>query len=269
MKTARALPILMYHHVSPNPGLVTVSPSMFREHIQALAEAGWRSAGLDEVERFYRGEALPAKTCVITFDDGYLDNYVHAHPVLREFGMKAVLFVVTAWLGDGPARADKEIATPDHNRCKALIGEGNPDAVVVRWSEVEAMIDAGTFEFHSHTHTHTRWDKAIADQKAKAEALQKDLESSRLVLKQRLGSASRHLCWPQGYYDDDYRRVAEQSGFDHLYTTGKRVNKPGSSPMQIGRVVTKERPGAWLVSRVGIYGSPWLGGMYSWLQGKG
>ena len=46
MSKAAALPILMYHHVSPNPGLVTVSPATFCEHMKALACAGWRTVGL-------------------------------------------------------------------------------------------------------------------------------------------------------------------------------------------------------------------------------
>lgn len=269
MNGAQALPILMYHHVSPNPGLVTVSPTTFRDHIQSLAKAGWRSAGLDAVERFYRGERLPAKTCVITFDDGYLDNYIYAHPVLQEFGMRAVLFIVTAWVGDGPARSKVDAITPDHNRCKVLIGEAAADAVIVRWSEVEAMLAAGTFEFHSHTHTHTRWDQKILDPIARATALQRDLESSRTSLKQRLGAASRHLCWPQGYFDEAYILQARERGFDHLYTTEKGVNTPRGSPLRIGRIVTKTRPGSWLVNRVGIFASPLLGGIYSWLQNKG
>ena len=60
MQKATALPILMYHHVSPNPGLVTVSPAAFRAQMESLAGAGWRTAGLDEAARFFRGEAVPA-----------------------------------------------------------------------------------------------------------------------------------------------------------------------------------------------------------------
>lgn len=265
MKRAKALPVLMYHHVSPAPGLVTVSPAAFRNHIAALAAAGWRSAGLEEVERFYRDEPLPAKTCVITFDDGYLDNYVHAFPVLREFGMKAVLFIVTGWMGDGPARhGDQE--TPNHNACKQRIAAGDTDSVMLRWSEVEAMAAAGAFEFHSHTHSHTRWDQKFGDPVCKRDALFEDLSVSRQVLAQKIGSASRHLCWPQGYYDDDYLDAAQAAGFDFCYTTEKNVNTPGDSPRRIGRIVTKERPGDWLTSRLSLYSNPWLGRLYSLLR---
>ena len=118
MQKATALPILMYHHVSPNPGLVTVSPAAFRAQMEALAGAGWRTAGLDEAARFFRGEAVPAKTCVVTFDDGYLDNQVHAAPVLRDCGLAAVIFTVTGWLGEGP-RSWRLSGNPGSSRMQA------------------------------------------------------------------------------------------------------------------------------------------------------
>jgi peptidoglycan/xylan/chitin deacetylase (PgdA/CDA1 family) len=265
MIAAKALPILMYHHISAAPGLVTIAPATFRAHIQALAQAGWRSAGLAEVERFLRGEALPAKTCIITFDDGYLDNFIEAHPVLAEFGMTAVLYIVTGWLGDGPVRREADL--PDHRECMRRVRAGEPDSVMLRWSEVEAMRAAGTFEFHSHTHTHTRWDKTIVEISARRGALGEDLQRSRTTLAARLGTVSRHLCWPQGYYDADYVAVAKEVGFDHLYTTEIRVNRPATPSTRIGRFVTKERDGDWIVSRTGLYARPWLGGLYTWVRG--
>ncbi|HZX31257.1 MAG TPA: polysaccharide deacetylase family protein, partial [Rhodocyclaceae bacterium] len=224
-------------------------------------------AGLDEVERFYRGEPLPAKTCVITFDDGYLDNYVHAFPVLREFGMKAVLFIVTGWLGDGPARQG-DLETPNHNACKQRIAAGDTDSVMLRWSEVEAMAGAGAFEFHSHTHSHTRWDQQIEDPAARRAALVADLTASRRTLAERLGRDSRHLCWPQGYYDDAYIDAAVECGFDHLYTTEKRINRPGGDTRRIGRIVTKERGGDWLAGRTALYARPLVGALYCRLRGS-
>ncbi|HCX34758.1 MAG TPA: hypothetical protein DHV08_15225 [Rhodocyclaceae bacterium] len=265
METARALPVLMYHHVSPSPGLVTLGPGVFRAQIAALAGAGWRSAGLGEVERFFAGEPLPARSCVISFDDGYLDNWVHAHPVLAEFGMKAVLFVVTGWLGEGPARTGVT-ALSGHRECMQRIQAGRHDEVMLRWSEVEAMCAAGTFEFHSHTHSHVRWDRTIADSATRRAALAEDLSLSRQILASRLGVASRHLCWPQGHYDADHVRVARTVGFDHLYTTERRVNLPSSDPARIGRLATKDRPADWLVSRTRIYGHPLLGRLYNLIR---
>jgi peptidoglycan/xylan/chitin deacetylase (PgdA/CDA1 family) len=265
MKTAQALPIFMYHHVSPAPGLVTVSPATFRAHMAALAQAGWQTVGLNEVAAFLRGDSIPARSCVLTFDDGYLDNYVHAHPALVEFGLKAVLFLVTGWLGEGPARPGAKIGS-NHAACMQAVAAGEHDRVMLRWTEVESMQRAGTFEFHSHTHTHQRWDRLLADPVERRDALAADLQQSRVSLVARLGSTTSHLCWPQGYHDERYRNCARQSGFSHLYTTEKRVVTPGSDTSQIGRIVAKEKSGDWLTARARIFASPWLGATYSWLQ---
>ncbi|MCK9284821.1 MAG: polysaccharide deacetylase family protein [Rhodocyclaceae bacterium] len=261
MPSARALPILMYHHVSPQPGLVTVSPQTFRDQIAGLARRGYRSAGCDELAAFLAGTPLPEKSVMITFDDGYLDNFVHAHPVLREFGFTAVLFLITGRIGDGLPRPAG--ATPDHRTCMASVKAGRADEVMLRWSEVEAMRAAGSFEFHSHTHTHARWDREIADPAERDARLAADLEQSRTTLIARLGAASAHLCWPQGYHDAAYRRTARAAGFRYLYTVEKGTCVPTTDPQHIPRVVTKERTGNWLPSRLWLYRRPLLAAAYA------
>ncbi len=270
MSHARAVPVLMYHHVSPNPGLVTVSPATFRNHMETLAARGYQTIGADEFLEFLLGKYdLPAKSVFITFDDGYLDNYVYAYPVLRELGLKATIFAVTGWVGNGQARSTTSPPLcPDHRACKVAIAEGRADEVMLRWSEIEAMEAAGSVEIHSHTHSHARWDKTVADPAARRAALAQDLASSRDTLRQKLGRDDRHLCWPQGYFDHDYVSVAQELGFEALYTTRKHVNTRHTPPTDIGRLVTKDRTDKWLERRIFIYSSPFLGGLYSKLRGE-
>lgn len=268
MSRARAVPVLMYHHVSPNPGLVTVSPATFRAQMKTIAAKGYLAVSPDDLLAFLQGRSEPPpKSVLITFDDGYLDNYVHAYPVLRELGLKATVFAVTGWIGDGPARSG-ELPCPDHKTCMAKVRDGQTDEVMLRWSEIEAMEAAGVMEFHSHTHTHTRWDKQIAEPAARRAALARDLAQSRDTLKERLGREERHLCWPQGYFDPDYVTVATELGFAALYTTRRHVNTRHSSPLDIGRIVTKERTDNWLARRLAIYSSPVLGRLYTALRGE-
>lgn len=269
---AQALPVLMYHHVSPNPGLVTVSPETFRTQMTWLARHGYRSVGGDDLATFLDGEALPPKSVMITFDDGYADNFVHAYPVLSECHLKAAIFLVTGWIGDGPLRArygssDALPECPNHRKCMDLVATGEADRVMLRWSEIEAMRAAGSFEFHSHTHTHTRWDQRMGAGAARLDALADDLEKSRKALATRLGAASAHLCWPQGYYDADYQRVAREAGFRYLYTVRKGVNRPGSPAEAISRMVVKDKAGAWFASRLWIYRHATIGGFYTRLRG--
>jgi len=250
-----ALPILMYHHVSPSPGLVTVSPATFANQMQSLFEAGWKTLGAKDLENFFRGEPLPEKSVLITFDDGYLDNLVYAHPVLAKFGQKALLFVVTSWLGDGGVRVGK-IDCPDHGECKRRIASGNTDDVILRWSEVELMLNAGTFEIHSHTHTHTRWDRQLSDGDARTEAMRNELLFSRAALNSRLGFDPAHLCWPQGYYQREYIELAAELGYRWLYTTEEGTNLADHDGFHLARIVVKDKRGCWLLRRLSIYSSP-------------
>lgn len=272
--SAKAIPVLMYHHVSPNPGLVTVSPTTFEDQMARLAGEGWRTLTADQFSDYLTGRhAAHEKSLLITFDDGYLDNYVYAYPALRKHGLHAVLFAVTGWIGDGPARAHAggsgELPEcPDHKGCKAAIREGGADRVMLRWTEIKEMETAGAFEIQSHTHTHTRWDQQRASGDSRVAALEQDLARSREVLRQRLGREPRHLAWPQGYYEPAYLPVARRLGFEALYTTKRRINRPGTPLKAIGRIVVKDQPGNWLPRRLFIYSRPFLARCYMALRGS-
>ncbi|AKQ56304.1 polysaccharide deacetylase family protein [Bordetella hinzii] len=269
MKNAPNVPVLMYHHITPAGGMIAATPQVFEAQIAALARAGYQSLSAAQFAGYLAGAPVPAKSVLITFDDGYLNNWVHAHPILRRHGMRAVLFLITGLIGDGPARpcAGQDLPLPadvDHEASKRLIAEGRADEVMLRWSEVQAMIEAGTFEFHSHTHTHTRWDKVCgADVAAKRRHIAQELADSRATLIERLGGVSDHLCWPQGYFDADYVQAAREAGFRHLYTTDPLgQNRPGSDPAHIYRFAVRNRAGGWLNRRIWQSRDPLVGPLY-------
>jgi peptidoglycan/xylan/chitin deacetylase (PgdA/CDA1 family) len=272
---SQAVPVLMYHHVSPNPGLVTVSPETFARQMEHVHRAGFTTLSADRFLAFLEGQAeVPRKSVLITFDDGFLDNYVHAYPVLRQYGLRATVFAVTGWVGDGPVRAragqgeaTKLPATPDHRSCMAAIRDGRGDDVMLRWSEVQQMETEGVVEVHSHTHRHVRWDERCADRAEQLAGLKADLEQSRSALRQRLAKESSHLCWPWGRFEPDDQSLANDLGFRAQYTTFKGVNVCGTNPASVARVVVKDRPGRWFASRLWIYRHAWVGRFYCLLRG--
>ncbi|KMZ13888.1 Polysaccharide deacetylase [Candidatus Burkholderia humilis] len=271
---ARAVPVLMYHHVSTSPGMITVAPGHFAVQMAYLANAGYSTLGAEQLSTFLRGEDMPDKSLVITFDDGYLDNWVHAHPVLQQHGFKAICFLVSSWPGAGAIRPHAFNVLPDalprlldHHAGECAIEQGHVDDVILRWSEIEAMRKAGTFEFHSHTHTHVRWDQVTKSSAEKRERLQADLIAARETLSARLGDVSDHLCWPQGYYDDDYREIAHDAGFRHFYTchvgTNARVRRTTlDAERSINRLEVRNRPASWLASRLWIHSRPMISKAY-------
>ncbi len=269
MARFHTVPVLMYHHVSPNNDMITTTPERFESQIRWLSEAGFHTLTAAEFAGFLAGEPVPERSVLLTFDDGYLDNWVYAHPVLERYRKHAVLFLITGLMHHGATRAlagqgTSVPSTPSHRDCEAAIEAGRADDVMLRWSEVHTMREAGTFEFHSHTHTHTRWDKQFADDpRQKAEHLRQDLLHSRAALVSELGDGSDHLCWPQGYFDDDYLAVARELGFRHLYTTDPvGQNVPGTPTAHIHRITAKDEPGRWVERRLRLARSRWLGPLY-------
>ncbi|MGB6007196.1 polysaccharide deacetylase family protein [Castellaniella sp.] len=279
MKQMRTVPVLMYHHVTPAGGAINVTPEHFRDQLAWLKRQGYRTLTCEEFAAHLAGEPAPERSVLITFDDGYLDNYVHAWPALREYGFHAVIFLVTGWIGQGPARphagqgegARALPPTPDHADCMRQVAAGQAHEIALNWSEIDRMRADGVCEFHSHTHTHTRWDKQ--DPARKNEQMRHELQQSRACLADHLGAVSDHLCWPQGYFDADYVAIAREAGFRHLYTTrafGR--NRPGSDPASIFRFAVRNTSGASVGRRIRVAASPWIGPLFNawkrWKRGQ-
>ncbi|NLB66132.1 MAG: polysaccharide deacetylase family protein [Lentisphaerae bacterium] len=164
-----SIPILCYRNISPVCG---ITPEEFRSHLEGLRERGWKSVALDQVIDYMRGGAmLPERSYVLTFDDCYLDNWVHATPLLREFGVTAAFGVVTAFLHDGPRRPDATTAGADlrampmaRDAWDMAIERNDPTAFMNR-EELAALVTEQGHGLFGHTHTHQacfRSNKPIA-----------------------------------------------------------------------------------------------------------
>ncbi len=96
------VPILLYHHIAEigYSNRYYVSPQVFREQMQRLRDGGYVTLTANELANVIRnGGSLPARPVVITFDDGDLDVYQNAFPVLQDLGFKATLYVVSSYMG--------------------------------------------------------------------------------------------------------------------------------------------------------------------------
>ena len=103
--------ILYYHRVIPATGLhevcslpqIVVPLDDFEAQLDFLADQ-YNILSLDEFEKaLYKRRAMPLKTVVITFDDGWEDNYTHAFPALKRRGIPATIFLSTDYIGTGRA----------------------------------------------------------------------------------------------------------------------------------------------------------------------
>jgi len=227
------IPVLMYHHIAPHPGdTVTVRPEVFAGQMRLLAESGYRFLSADElVDHVTGAKPVREKAVAITFDDGWLDNYLNAYPVLEDFGIKATIFVITNRT-EAASRLGCGMFTeiPGHEEAKKHIRTGHAERVVLDWETIRSMTSGGLVGVHSHTVSHRR----CAD--LSPFELVHELTASKQALERELGCISDYLCWPYGSFSDDAVRIAAQTGYRALFTTIDGFSSTGSDPMRIPRI---------------------------------
>jgi hypothetical protein len=109
--TSLKLPVLMYHHVADLQGVnlndavavsLRVSPTAFEAHLKYIEDQGYTTiTDKDLADYFAHLKPLPAKPLMLTFDDGYQDNYNNAFPLLKKHGMKGVFALINGVVGSG------------------------------------------------------------------------------------------------------------------------------------------------------------------------
>jgi len=278
----RTVPVFMYHHVNWHEGdLVTLSPPGFETHLRTLKDRGYQALFLDELVPILRGERAAVRPSVaLTFDDGHLDNWVFAFPLLRKYGMKATIFVITSWMGEGEVRSLWDPERPPgadlppilrHREVKkrAALGDG---AAAMNWNEARAMEASGWVDIQSHTHFHRDYflpgEGGFQLPPENREPLREDLVRSRELIEARLNKKGRFLSWPWGRYDAAAQTLALEAGFEAMVTTEKGVNVPGSGVTSIKRIVAKSGEGSWFSRRLSIYSRGTVGRIYSRISGK-
>ncbi len=91
-----SVPVLLYHHINYDNDVLSISPEVFEAHLKYLKQEGYVSIDDEELALYMiEGKKDWQKAVVITFDDGYLDTWVWAFPLLKKYGFKALLFLVT------------------------------------------------------------------------------------------------------------------------------------------------------------------------------
>jgi len=247
-----SVPVLMYHHILPQSSFITSSVDEFREQMSFLAHNGWTTLTSDEFYRYKKGEFTPPKKSVlITFDDGWRDNYIYAYPILKEFGLKATLFLITEWI-EKASECKENFEPMKHKDAKKEVSQ-HPAKVILNWDEIETMKDV--FDFHSHTYTHR-------DNCFDTVTWKEEFEKSRRMIQKRLGFDDLHLCWPRGIYDETLIKEAQKEGFEILYTVQRGINKPDGKMDEIKRIAVK-KGAKWLKKTLFIFSNDMLGSLYA------
>jgi peptidoglycan/xylan/chitin deacetylase (PgdA/CDA1 family) len=160
---------------------------LFREHFDVVP--------LAEILRRIRASAPLAGALAITFDDGYLDNFEEARPILLRHGLPATFFVSTDFIGtDIVPWWDQGI---------------RPPPPWMRWEHV-AQLQADGFDIGGHTRTHADLGQV------KGAAAWAEISGGRAELAQRLGQMPAHFAFPYGRPEnllEENRVLVQKAGF--------------------------------------------------------
>jgi peptidoglycan/xylan/chitin deacetylase (PgdA/CDA1 family) len=186
------VPILMYHHIADLPIDATplqlewtVTPKNFDAQMQWLARNGFRTISMAQlVAHLKHRQPLPAKPIIISFDDGWQEQYSTAFPILTKYGLSGTFFVYTRPL--------------DHTE-------------FMTWTQVQELVAAGMdIQSHSITHPHLR---TLAPDVA-----YKEIAESKATLEKRLGKPVVAFCYPFGEYNNAIIEMVKRAGYDSAVT---------------------------------------------------
>ncbi len=206
-----AAPVLMYHAVGERdgvdwPGKMLISAQLFEEHLRYLQAHGYKMVSVEQLAERLQAGADVDKYVALTFDDGYKNNYSVVLPLLQKYHAKASFFVVNKAIGD-PLHMDRD--------------------------EIKSLIAAG-MELGSHTTSHA--PLSLIDKKY----LAWELATSRYYLKTDFDRyIVRTLAYPNGHYNAEVIRAAEEYGFYRALTGKIGVNTAASfkaAPMEMYRI---------------------------------
>lgn len=193
-RTADA-PILMYHYISTAPSAqdrirygLSVPPEMFEAQLKLLHDNGFTTITLRDLYEYLAvGTPLPEKPIILTFDDGYVDNYTNAFRILQKYGMSGTFFVLTG---------------------KADAG----DPAYLSWDMIQEMSKAGMdIQLHSRDHLDMR--------NRSYDWLVFQIIGGRQSIEGHTGKPVIFIAYPSGKYDANVQRFLANTSFWAAVTT--------------------------------------------------
>ena len=213
------VPILMYHMISEtkytNEKKYCCSPKRFKSHMAYLKRTGYHVISLDElVNSITDCNQLNRKSVVITLDDGYMDNWENAFPILQEFGFPATVFVISQLIG---------------NTSEWLQEGGCKKQNLLRWSELRKMATK-RITIGAHTRTHPSLTEIdIVSATEEIQGVKKELE-------ERLGIPINFFAYPYGKMNEAVNEIVRGAGYKAACSTVSGFNCKGQDLFKLRRL---------------------------------
>lgn len=209
----QGVPILAYHMINDQEEEYTVRSGDFESQMHYLTQQGYTAISLSEYfAAAAGGPPLPAKPVIITFDDGYEDNLTVALPIMKKYGLKGTVFVITSTVGQ-----------PGY----------------LTWEQIRALRQQ-QIEIGSHTVNHVALRELSPNERLP------ELRDSKLALEKQLGSPVEFLAYPFGSYDKELFALLKQLEYRGACTGLPGLNSGVDSPYALRRInVPQPKYGLW------------------------
>ena len=192
----KGISILMYHSVAHNNVFFTVKPEIFEKQMKYLKDKDYNVIKLsDSVSLLESNKELPRKTVVLTFDDGFEDNYINVFPVLNKYNFPATIFLITGLVN------------------KEMNNSQNIPLKILNWDQIQEMHESGLIDFQPHTVNHQEINK-------------EEIINSKKEIEERLNKRCEFFAYPRGVYNNEIIEILKNNGFKASRTVKNgKVNK--------------------------------------------
>jgi peptidoglycan/xylan/chitin deacetylase (PgdA/CDA1 family) len=212
---------LMYHRVADlnEYDQLAVTPKRFRAHMAHLAKHYNVISFSDAVAKLADADAA-VKDVVMTFDDGYLDNFTNAMPVLREFHIPATIFITTKF-------CDQDMHHPRYKQSK--------ERLHLTWEEVHTMSMESLITIGSHTTTHSFLSQ-MSDRD-----VQREIIGSKRIIEDKIGVEVRYFCYPSGDFTLREQKHVRQADYKAAVSVAPGVNRDLHNPFYLRRTEMNDK----------------------------
>ncbi len=202
------VPIIMYHNIlktNSRSSKFIVTENQFEEDLKYLKEKGYNTVVMEDLVAYvYDNKPLPEKPIVLSFDDGYYNNYVYAYPLLKEYGYRGVLSVIGYYT---------DLYTEN--------GEKNENYSHVTWDDIKEMSTSGVIELQNHSYNLHSTDKGRNGSKKKKgesqeeykKVLTEDLKKLQTNFEEKMNQTPSTYTYPFGSVSEASYDIIKEMGF--------------------------------------------------------
>jgi peptidoglycan/xylan/chitin deacetylase (PgdA/CDA1 family) len=216
----KKVPVLCYHRFGAEVAdSMTIKNGTFAEQMEWLKTNGYTVIPLDTAAQYMQGKikSIPAKSVVITVDDGHKSVYSDMAPIVKKYKIPVTLFIYPSAISNAK--------------------------YAMNWDQLRELEAKKLFRVESHTYWHPNFkkEKKALSPEEYAKSVDKQLNGSKKKLEEKMGHEIKYLAWVFGIYDDALLVDVKKAGYAAAFTIDRKHASSGDNMMALGRymVVSK------------------------------